>query len=369
MKILLCSPYLNSPKVISGGINIWANNILTYHSQIDTDIEIIPVSFDRRIFVAAGSNMFRRAFLGIMEYRTAIKDARTALSAQNIDVVHVCTSASISLVKDIILLRLAKRYGAKTVIHFHFGRIPRLLKKNNWERKLLNKVMSLASTALTMDMKSYESLCAKGYINVAYCPNPLSAEIINQIEIEKSEVKRVPNKVLFVGQVLPSKGVYELVESCCGIDGIELHIVGKVEESVKSKMEAIAQIKDGGKWIYFHGEVPHNVVIREMLSASLFVLPSYTEGFPNVILEAMASETPIVSTTVGAVPEMLDINSGNECGKCVSPKDVDALRKAIISFIQDVDYSSCVAMRSLARVHQLYAMPKVWNELVKIWES
>ena len=63
-----------------------------------------------------------------------------------------------------------------------------------------------------------------------------------------------------------------------------------------------------------------------LLSASdVFVLPSYTEGFPNVIIEAMAMGKPIIATSVGAIPEMLD----EGCGVVVPPKDADSLQKAL----------------------------------------
>jgi glycosyltransferase involved in cell wall biosynthesis len=59
---------------------------------------------------------------------------------------------------------------------------------------------------------------------------------------------------------------------------------------------------------------------------AIFVLPTYTEGFPNVILECMASGCPIITTPVGAIPDMLQFGSTQACGACVDVKDVQGLK-------------------------------------------
>ncbi len=365
MKVLLCSPFSSSIQFVQGGIAIWAQNIVDYYHSLNSDVQLHVLPYDRRTDAKACRNLVKRAWLGYKDYRNPIKETKRQISIGHYDVIHLCTSASISLTKDLLVLHQAKRKGVKTVVHFHFGRIPDLKECGNWEWKLLNRVIKLADAAVVMDMKSFTTLTESGFNNVHYLPNPLSQRIARQISQESNIIHRVDNCITFVGHVIPTKGVYELVEACRGIKGIKLSIVGKVSDEVKNKME---QLSGGGDWLVFKGEVDHPQVIRELLSTEIFVLPTYTEGFPNVILESMACGCAIVTTPVGAIPEMLDFNSEAPCGLCANVQDVGGLRDRIMFFLNNRKEVGEFATRAIQRVNEMYAVSKIWKQLVSIWQ-
>lgn len=346
---------------------VWAQSIIDYHSSHSSDVHIQVSSYDRMVRENLGgeNGLMKRVWYGVSDYWGAIKNTRNQLKNHYFDVLHLCTSASISLFKDILVLKIAKSRGVRTVVHFHFGRIPELAGRNNWEWKLIQYVMKIANAVVTMDMKSYCALENHGY-NIHYLPNPLSLSIMEQISSYKATTAKEDRKLCFAGHVIRTKGVFELVEACKGIEGIKLHIIGKVTPEMRRDMEQMAGDSD---WLIFEGEVDHQVVIREMLSSSVFVLPSYTEGFPNVILESMACGCAIVTTPVGAIPEMLDIASSAPCGLCCEPKDVEGLRRNIQFFLDHPVEARQYADRAVKRVNEMYAIPKVWEQLVKIWKG
>lgn len=369
MKLLLCTPYLDIPGVISGGIGMWARNILNYYHTIDSDICVAPVSYDRKYNVSETSTVFSRFVFGIRDYLSSILETRKQLKNKDIDVLHLCTSAQLSLYKDLFVLRMAKRHGAKATIHFHFGRIPELIQKKNWEYRILMKVCKTADHIIVIDQKSYDSLVNVGFKNVSYLPNPLSLSIMQTVDGLKGKVTKTPNKLVFVGHVIRTKGVIELVEACKAFDGIELHVIGNGDSQVIEEMKSIASEKDNGEWLKIRGAMPHDEVLREMMSASAFVFPSYTEGFPNVILEAMACGCPIVTTTVGAIPEMLDIEHGFNYGICVEPQNTQAFADGLKQMLSDSAYASACAERAEKRVNEMYAVPVVWEQLSNIWRN
>lgn len=369
MKILFCSPYLDSPNVVTGGIGIWARNILNYHHTLKSDVEVTPVSFDRRYTVCNKSTVLGRFFYGIRDYFRPIKETREHLKTGEYDVLHLCTSAQLSLYKDLCIMKMAKHYGAKAVVHFHFGRIPELSESKNWEYRILMKVCKAADGVTVMDQRSQDALLSLGLRNVYNLPNPLSMDIIQAVEGMEGKTNRIPGKLLFVGHVINSKGAIEMVEACKQFEGIELHVVGSGDDKTKNEMVRIASEKNNGEWLKFIGALPHDEVLQEMMSASVFVFPSHTEGFPNVILEAMACGCPIVTTSVGAIPEMLDIEHGYNYGICVKPRDTQAFADGLKQMLTNPENAARCAEKAKKRVNEMYAIPVVWNKLVKIWQE
>lgn len=368
VKVLFCSPYLSSKDIVKGGINTWGRYVMEYATEDGmSDVEILPISFDRNMSPSEEKSILSRFVNGIKAYRTPVKDAVSLMKSADPDVLHICTSAGYGLLRDIVLLKKAKIMGIKSVVHFHFGRIPDLQLQNNWEWKLISKVIKLCDTAVVMNRPSEKSLLAAGFTNVKYLPNPLAMNVLKRIEGMKDSYKRSPRRLLYAGHVIKTKGVYELVEACTQIQNIELRIVGKCMPDVESDLKAIASEHNQGKWLNIVGEVDHDGVLAELLQADMLVFPSYTEGFPNVILEAMACGCPIVSSDVGAIPEILDMN-GTPCGVCFKPKSVDEIRTSVMSICDNDQLKKQVADNAARRLRENYIMTIVWRNLINIWK-
>ena len=366
LKILFCTPYKQSPEFIQGGIAVWGFNMIEYSKQND-DVKLLPISFDRKTFANRISNPLRRLYCGVKELSASVMSAKEMMKLNKVDAIHICTSASYGLLKDIILLMYAHKYGIRSIVHFHFGRIPSILSTGGWECFLLKKTISMCNIAITMNNSSYSALLGAGFQNVVNIPNPLSTNIVNKIKSLEGKYKRIPNRLLYVGHVYKEKGVWELVRACRDIPDIELHIVGRISPEVKEELNDIAGNSDR-LWCYFDGEISHDDVLKEFQKADLFIFPSYSEGFPNVILEAMASGCPIASSNAGAIPEMLNIGK-EECGVCFLPKSVNEVQNAIIQLQSNPLLKHELADRAYSRVHELYIMSKVWEMLVSVWKG
>lgn len=365
--VLFCSPYLQQPGIVTGGINVWGNNIINHHNITKSEIELCPISFDRVFGVREDTSAIARIIYGIRDYKASIDKAIARIKEGGIDVMHLCTSAQLSLFKDLYLLNRAKKLGVKTVVHFHFGRIPELLAKKNWEGQLLMNVCKVASSVAVMDLASFDALKNVGLTNVFYLPNPLSVEIMNQISNLEGTIERQSNKILYVGHVIPTKGVYELVEACSCLSNIELHVIGTCEDKTAEELTNIAMKQNGGKWFHLRGSIPHGDVIKEMLSAGVYILPSYTEGFPNVILESMAASCAIVATNVGAIPEMLNFQTNEMCGIEISPRDTLSIVQNLKEIVLHPETQMELGRRAKQKVYKDYSMSSVWNQLQEIW--
>lgn len=364
IRVLFVSPLTSS---VVGGIVKWTKNILDYYRQVklNSDVELLPCYNDGIINELNGSRILGRVRNGIVNYLPLIRKVRHELDQSKVDVVHICSSASVGLIKDLVLMHLAKNNGAKTVVHFHFGRMPVLFNKCNWEQRLIKKVISSADTVVVMDMASYNTLAKYGYKHVCYIPNPLSLDTRICIEKYKDRIKRIAGKVVFVGQMLATKGIFELAEAINRIEGVKVYFIGPIPNAdVTARLHTLLSADK----LVLCGSMSFEKVIQEMLSASVFVLPTYTEGFPNVIIESMACACPIVTTPVGAIPEMLNIRDEKyKCGICVPVKDVRNLENAIREMLDNRAQAMKMGQMACERVNGEYSIQRVWSLLQDTW--
>ena len=359
MKVLMISPLTG----VVGGISVWTRNVLAYF-QKRNDIELDLFDFARTRTGQMVPNRFKRIFLAVCDY--SILTIRAIRYARRYDgeVIHLCSSASYLLVRDYAILRcLQRNKRAKTCIHFHFGRIPELAMSHNWEWKLLKKVINLADEVIVMDKRSYDTLSANKVDRVCLLPNPLSESVAQMIE----SVEEVRNErlVLFAGHCIQTKGVCELVSACRQIPDIKLRLVGSISQDMRKKLYEMAS--EDFTWLEIKGQIPHLDTIREMKSCDMFVLPTYTEGFPNVIIEAMACGCPIVASAVGAIPEMLAEEDGKHFGQLIRAKDPDQLRLAIERYLNDPEFKFECASNAQRRVNERYNIERVGQQLSHIW--
>jgi len=131
-------------------------------------------------------------------------------------------------------------------------------------------------------------------------------------------------RVVYVGRLEPAKGVIDLLDAFSRpeLAGVALSLVG--DGGAREACQARAAVS-GGR-ITVHGARPLDEIPDWMGAADVLTLPSWNEGTPNVILEALACGRPVVGTTVGGIPDLLDAPL---LGRLVPPRDPGALATAL----------------------------------------
>ena len=171
----------------------------------------------------------------------------------------------------------------------------------------------------------------------------------------------------FIGRIVKDKGIHELLTVFCNIHSqnklVKLYILGRFEEQDainEADKEIILKHKD----IHYVG---YQKNIRPYLCASdILVLPSYREGFPNVVLQAGAMGVPTIVTNINGCNEIIQ-HSIN--GLIVPPKDSNALSNAMLSFIENPAQIHLMRPACIQRVNQLYRTELIWEALLNKYKE
>jgi glycosyltransferase involved in cell wall biosynthesis len=138
---------------------------------------------------------------------------------------------------------------------------------------------------------------------------------------------RGTTRLLFIGNFYPVKGADVLLHACQRLRqhgaAFELDLVGQGPQG--EALRRLVRRLGLDSVVGFRGAMPQEELADWYRAADLFVLPSHSEGVPNVLLEAMACHTPYVATQVGGIPEI----HVPEAGRLVPPNDPAALADAI----------------------------------------
>lgn len=366
-KVLLVSPYSSK---IAGGICTWSKIVLDYCKE-QKDCEIIFLNTVQGLPKRWALNYkFTHLLIGLIDSLLIIIRLFWRMMVSRPDVVHYTSSAALALYKDSIALWIVKRlFKKRFIIHWHFGRIPIVFVEKGKEYNRFINVCNKADFSIAIDMRSYLTLKNED-INAVYIPNPIPIALQHEAEILKLEevaTGRNEGEILFVGQALDTKGIMELVRACASTEQVKkLTIVGPFfDDNFKKTVVKNASIRNNGNWLRLVGEKKREDVWEYYKKCSLFCLPSYTEGFPYVILEAMAFACPIVATNVGAIPEML---SGN-CGELVEPRTIEPLNKSIEKLLKDSNKAKMMGERAHTKVLEEYTVEKVYSEYENLWKN
>lgn len=140
----------------------------------------------------------------------------------------------------------------------------------------------------------------------------------------RSYIIKQKYSILFLGRIAKDKGIEELLSAISILKKekylFELNIVGS-GEFIENANKIVEKLKISD-FVQFVGPVFETNIIKEYyLNADLFVLPSYHEGFPRTLYEAMIFGVPIITTLVGGIPSLMKDNYN--C-KSIEPKSIDS---------------------------------------------
>ena len=342
------------PLTGNGGIASWTKKFLSTFPDSRYKVYPINVAPDYR---TGDDSILYRALTGFKTLIRVLHEIKEVILREKIDILHTTTSGNIGSYRDLVVAKLCRKYGIKCVMHCRYGCITEDIRSKGLVGLLVRRAMALYDQIWVLDSRSYNTLKNIPHLSSKVYVTPNSIDINEQKDLTPKTYKRI----VFVGNLIPSKGIYELVEACTRID-VRLDIVGPGTDDVIKKIKAIAFDKMG-KSIFIHGRTSNADAVNVIKKSDIVALPTYypSEAFPISIIEAMSLTKMVISCPRAAIEDMLTGLDGVSCGILVKPQSSDEIVSAIIWCQTNPIEADMMCQRAYDKVRLAYSKEVVYD--------
>ena len=320
---------------VMGGISTVINNYYSCGLDKDVDLYYLPTMEDgnkvKKLAVAAKAYA---AFGGLLK---------------RYDIVHVHMAAQASFDRKAMFVERAKKAGKKIIIHQHAADFDKYFfeQVDDAKRTRIKEIFGMADKVIVLSEEWAEffgkNVCDSRKIEVLY-------NGVVMPEYEKKDYS--DHNVLMLGRLGERKGTYDLLKAIPIVlrsipDAIfYLGGDGDVEQCKK-----IVEENGLGEHVVFLGWVRDGVKEEQFKNCSTFILPSYHEGMPMAVLEAMSYGLATISTNAGGIPQIIEQGVS---GIRVEAGDVEAIAETLIDVLKDEDKRKALGVFGRERIKEKF---------------
>lgn len=274
--------------------------------------------------------------------------------------VHAHTAARGSFWRKSLFLLAGRLAGVPTVLHLHDGSFPAWYATRSPRAQRLVRAILLRMDRVVVLTEGWQQTVG------AIAPGVRLAVLRNPVVLPRAPRRAEPGLVLFLARLWPEKGIHELLEAVVQLrrlhPRLRLVCAGDGDmPALRARLVAagIDDIVELAGWV--DGAQKDALFAR----AEVFVLPSYFEGLPMGVLEAMAWGVPVLATDVGGIPEAL----GRDAGLMVPPRDVAALTAQLHRLLADAALRDALGAAGRRRAASLFARGQVLADVARLWRE
>lgn len=242
--------------------------------------------------------------------------------------------------RQVLIAAAARARGARVLLHNH-NQAPYMEKPGEYRISRLNR---WAFAVLDRLVDANILIAAAGEPNIRqYMPTVQLPVIANSVVVEAmtpTTAVHDPVVILFIGELLERKGVRILLDALDllderGVGAYELRIVGDNRPGLDPlKDQMVALITERGRAETMTGPLNRDEVYRHLSEADVYVFPTYTEGQPFTVIEALAAGVPIVASDIQAIANMIEDGPN---GRLLPISDTPGFADAIGELVADPD--------------------------------
>lgn len=298
---------------------------------------------------------------GAEKYLHALADILKFPFRRRPDVVHVHTSHWFSFLQSAFYVFVAAfLWRRPVVLHVHGSSFDEFVERAPAPLRWLQFAVFDACDAVVVLSDYWKDVVAPvtDPDRVVALPNAVDLE-----DFTAGYDAEVPH-LIFLSNHVERKGVREFVEAVETLEeeaGGEFRVTIAGSGPLSDRAERLAERYENVEYAGYVSEEEKRDLLAE---GSIYVLPTYAEGLPIAVLEAMAGGNAVVSTTVGSIPGVVD----EGVGITVEPKDVDALTDALRELLDDPERVEEMGREARRRVEAEYSWDAVMERLLELYE-
>jgi glycosyltransferase involved in cell wall biosynthesis len=296
---------------------------------------------------------------------TALKAwVRVAALLRKLDapLVHVQTASHGSFWRKAVVCLMARAAGRPYIVHLHGGGFSRFYENETgpFGRHLIRSTLAHAAVVIALSEEWRARL-------LRICPTARVEVLHNAVRIPDQAQRRPRPEptLLFLGHLLPEKGVFDLVRAfaqvSARIPGMTLLLAGVGQIDRVRKLAGELGVRER---VELPGWLGPESKSAALAAGTLFILPSYIEGLPMALLEAMSWALPVIATPVGGIPQLVthEVN-----GLLVAPGDVAALAAAITRLLEDAALRERLGSAARTTIESRFSLDDALEKLSGIY--
>lgn len=281
------------------------------------------------------------------------------------DVFHIHVSCYHSVTRKGWYLKAIKKANKKAILHIHGSRFKVYYDELNPQKKEeITNLLNMADMVIGLSEEWKEYF--ENVVHVTNCrslPNGIDPNIYQK---GICDMEKYHHSFVSLGRLGERKGTFDLIEAFESVvkehKDATLYLAGDGEIE---KAKELIQAKHLEKNIEVVGWVNLEGKLDLLSKCATFVLPSYNEGLPMAILESMAAGKLIISSTAGAIPEVIK----EENGIIVEAGDIENLTKALLRAYEDIEYLQQASKNNQEKLLKEYSVQRMHQTLKKYFEE
>ena len=298
------------------------------------------------------------------------------------EIVHVHMASRASFYRKSIFVRLAYKSGKKIVIHVHGAQFQQFVEQecNARQQAQVRHIFEMADLVLCLSkewQEYFEGICSPDKIRVLHNAVPMPQETEQSKNLEVPPISGVPkilhyrnkpnDNILFLGRVGERKGMTDLLQIMPKLIAdnpkVKLYVGGDGEIR---RYEKLCNELNIGESVQFLGWLSKEEKAKYLKLCSIFVLPSYNEGMPVSLLEAMSYGCAVVASNVGGIPQVMNHQVN---GIMIEPGDQVALKQSLQELLQNPELKTQMSEEAVRTISEEFSIEKNIAKLVGMYRE